>query len=217
MDLFKASVDELAQYIDFLLQFSHSPRQAIDTLVVKDPDAAAKIRPKLLGYMGMSVGLAVVLTLLGAAVGMAPDYSPIVTRIGSIDKKMLPFAVVVLVVISAVVWHGLATAVGWLLARVSNTIPFRGKLAISINAGFAFASWYLPLFTAVLVLIRVAALHLPKVPPAVFLIGVLPLSLLFLSHFVLAFATAHRVSAVYTFTLFGFTFVGLMYLNDLLK
>ena len=218
MDIFKASVDELARYIDFLVSFSGSPQKVFDALELNDAEPTrSKVRPKLLLYMMLSVGFAVVLTVLGTAVGMAPDSSWIVTVVGRIDQKALPLAVVALVVIVAAAWHGLAIAVGWLLARISETPSFKGEIAGSINAGLALTSWYLPLLTAVVVSVRVAALHLGALPPMVLLVAVLPLACLFPLHFVLAFAAAHRVSAAYVFTLFSLTVVGLVYLGDLLR
>lgn len=214
MDLFKTGPEQLAAYIQFLAMFSRSPRRALEPSLARDADTPQKVSPQLILYMGLSVGLALLLNLIGTAVGMAPDSSWIVAAVNRIDEKVLPLAAVALTVITAVVWHALAKIVGWLLALVSYASPFRAAVAGSINALLAFTSWFLPLFTIVLVAIRIAIAQLPGVPPLVFLILVVPTSLLFLIYFVLSFAAAHRVSAGYVFILFGFTVTGLLWVAD---
>jgi len=178
MDLFKAAPEQLAKYVDFMVGFTRSPRQALDPFVPKDSTIAQSVSPQLLLYVALSVGLAIVLNAIGTAVGMAPDSSRIVTIGGRLDEKALPFAAVALVVIVAVVWHGLAKLIAWLLARTSPTSGFRGEVAGSINASLAFAAWALPLFMTVIIVIR-TALRDTGFPVLFLLIAVIPMSLLF--------------------------------------
>jgi hypothetical protein len=103
LDLFKATPDQVAKYIDFLAKFSRSPRQALDSFVTDDSKAGPRVSPQLLLYMAVSAGIALLLTLIGTAVGMAPHSSWIVTVVGRMDEKVLPLAVLALVVIIAVV------------------------------------------------------------------------------------------------------------------
>jgi hypothetical protein len=129
---------------------------------------------------------------------------------------MRPLAAATLVVIVAVLWHGLAKTIGWLRARIVKGSPFPGEVGSSINASLAVAAWFLPIFMGVLVLIRIAALH-TAVSPLVLLVGVVPLSLAFPVYFVLAFAAAHRLPVGDAAGLFGVTVVVAFYVAELLQ
>ena len=215
MDFLKAAPEQLAKYVDFLVTFSRSPRQALEPFTTNDSAIAQTVSSQLLLYTALSVGLATLLNVIGAAVGMAPDSSVIVAVVGRVDEKWRPLAAAALVVIVAVVWHGFAKAVGWLLAHISKAQPFRGDVAGSINASLALAAWFLPLFIAVIIGIRVAALHF-AFPPMILLIAVVPLSIAFPIYFVLGFAAAHRVPVGDAAVLFGVTTIALFYVSEIL-
>jgi hypothetical protein len=215
MEFLKAAPEQLAKYTDFLLTFSRSPTQALEPFAPQDLATGQSVSSQLLLYTALSVGLAMLMNTVGRGVGMAPDTSVIVGKVGRIEEKWLPLAAVALVVIVAVGWHSLAKGVGWLLARVSTTPAFRGGVAGSINALLALAAWYLPLFMGVLILVRVAALR-SQIPPLLFLIPVIPLGLLFPVYFVLAFAAIHRLSLSHAAYLFGCTVTILTVLINLM-
>ena len=193
MDFFKAAPEQLAKYVDFLATFSRSPRQALGPYTTTDSSAGQNVSSQLLLYVALSVGLAMLLNQIGAAVGMAPDSSWTVTAVGRIDEKARPLAAAALVVIIAVVWHGLAKTVAWLLTRVSKELPFRGDVAGSINASLAVATWFIPLFMLVIIVIRIAALRV-ALPVWLLLIAVVPVGLVFPIYFVLSFAATQRLS-----------------------
>jgi hypothetical protein len=216
MDFFKAAPEQLAKYVDFLATFGRSPRQALEPLAVPSSGSASNVSPQLLLYIALSVGLAMLLTRIGAAVGMAPDSSAIVRVVGNLNENIRPLAAATLVVIVAVLWHGLAKTIGWLRARIVKGSPFPGEVGSSINASLAVAAWFLPIFMGVLVLIRIAALH-TAVSPLVLLVGVVPLSLAFPVYFVLAFAAAHRLPVGDAAGLFGVTVVVAFYVAELLQ
>jgi hypothetical protein len=213
MDFLKATPEQLAKYIDFLTTFGRSPRQALASVSTASAVIAHKVSPQLLLYALLSVGLATLINVIGAAVGMAPDSSAIVAVVSRVDDKWRPFAAAALIVIAAVVWHGLARAVGWLLARISNAQPFRGDVAGSINASLAITVWFLPIFVAVIVAIRIIALR-STFSLLLFLIAVVPLALAFPVYFVLAFAAVHGVSLGEAAVLFGFTTLVLTYVSE---
>jgi hypothetical protein len=213
MDFFKAAPEQLAKYVDFLTTFSRSPGQALEPFATTDSTAGPSVSSQLLLYCALSVGLAMLLNQIGAAVGMAPDSSWTVMVVGRIDEKVRPLAAAALVVIMAVVWHGLAKAIGWLLTRVSKEPPFRGDVAGSINASLALATWFLPLFTLVIIVVRIATLH-AAFSPLLLLAAVLPVALALPIYFVRAFAATQRLSPGHAFSLFGFTIVVLFFVSD---
>jgi hypothetical protein len=217
MDFFKAAPEQLAKYVDFLATFGRSPGLALEPLAAPKSGSESNVNPQLLLYTALSVGVAMLLTKIGEAVGMAPDSSAIVRFVGNLDEKMRPLAAATLVVIVAVLWHGLAKTIGWLRARLVKGSPFPGDVGSSINASLAVAAWFLPTFIGVLVLIRIAALHTAVSPLWMLLVGVVPLSLAFPVYFVLAFAAAHRLPVVDAAGLFGVTVVVAFYVADLLQ
>ena len=48
MDFFKIAPEQLAKYVDFLITFSRSPGQALDTLAINNSSAGQSVSPQLL-------------------------------------------------------------------------------------------------------------------------------------------------------------------------
>ena len=190
MDLLKATPELLSEYLNFLLRFATSPAQAMESYV-PTAEGEPKISPRLLLFAAFAVGAGFVLSQIGAALGMAADGSTYVHVIGRIDRKALPFALLVAIVIGTVIVHGVA----WLWTLVAGWVfgarPFKGAVANSINAALAFTAWMLPLAVLAIVVLRVLGAN--DVPAGVAMAIVLPFGLLFWVYLAAALAAAHRI------------------------
>ena len=92
-------------------------------------------------------------------------------------------------------FHLVATLAAAVFAKAYGWDPI-GPVSDSVNAALGFASWYLPILTALLVGMRVLISHTTLGPLPVILVIVLPLTFAFLGYLSAAFAAAHRIPLV---------------------
>ena len=216
MDILKATPELLAEYMNFLLTFTRKPGEAIGLKTATTEVAEPAVSGKLVLFSLLSVGAAVVIVQVGAAIGMAEDSSLMVKVAGGLDEKVLPVAVLVAIMALSSIAH-VFLRVGALLAVVlgQEQKPFRGSITGSVNAALGFAAWSIPLMTAAIVSLRIAAANQETLNPIVIAIVGVSFGLAFWYYFIAAFAGAHRITAFHAGSLFTLTFVLVFFLGKL--
>jgi hypothetical protein len=154
------------------------------------PDEANRLSPRFLEFVGFSVGLAYVISLIGGAIGMSSDSSWYLQVVGRIDWWALPVAVLFIVGIFASCAH--------VIARISTHLflrsrAFKGPRESTVNAALALAAWMLPVSTALVVVLRVLIQHMDPLPTVVVVAVALPFGILFWLYATAALAAAHRI------------------------
>lgn len=193
MEFLKAAPEAIAEYLSFFLQFTTNPRAALQPYLTPTTVVAGKVNGKLILFCALSVGVALALGRAGEAIGMAKDNSGILGLTARIGEVWLPPAVVLALFVLTAIMHATAAVVYLAVGRVTSWIPLR-SVSESVNAILSLASWFVPVFTLLVVALRVYALHRQQPPPVWLMLGiVVPLDLAFLFYFAVSFATAHAI------------------------
>jgi hypothetical protein len=201
MEFLKAAPEAIAEYLSFLLQFTTSPRAALQPYLTPATDSG-KVHAKLVLFCALSVGVALAIGRAGEAIGMAKDTSEILGLIGRIGEAWLPPAVLLTLFVFTAVMHATAAAMYFAIGRKAHWMPLR-PVSESVNAILGLASWFLPVITLLVVALRVYAPH-GRPPPAWLVAGlIIPFDLALLFYFALAFATAHAMPIKQVTSLFG--------------
>ena len=214
MDILKATPELLAEYMNFLIAFSREPGEAIGSKTATTEGAEPTVSGKLVMFSLLSVGAAIVIVQVGAALGMAPDRSLVVKDAGGLDETVLPVALLVAIMAVSAIAHVVLRAVA-LLRVVLGYEAFQGSIVGSVNAALGFAAWSIPLMTAAIVPLRIAAAHEETLKPIVILLVSVPLGLAFWVYLIAAFAAAHRITVGHAGSLFALTFALIALLGKL--
>jgi len=205
MEVVRAVPEFLASYLDFVLEFSRRPMEAVKSNTTITAEGQQLISGKLIGFSAMSVGFGIAIVQIGSALGMAEDPSLLLKVLSRIEEKLLPFAAVVAITALGCIAH-VSLYIGALVSRALGEQRFSGSASGSINATTAFSTWVIPVFTALIVGFRVAAAH-SGVHTLAFLLIVGPFCIAFFIYLVAAFAAAHRTTPGQIGSVFGFTVV----------
>ncbi len=136
----------IAEYFTFVLSFATKPRDTLRPYAGK-----TEIDARLLLFACGSVVLSYAILLLAKAMGAADDSSEIVRVIGSLDWKIVPLLLALLVVLVSVLFH-LVAKVAPLIAerklKSTGADPHQPHLGgtcwDTINAALGFSAFYLP-------------------------------------------------------------------------
>jgi hypothetical protein len=212
MEIVKVS-EVLPDYVNFFIDFSRRPVATLTAATPPKPDGTSAISGKLIAYSALGTLLSLVIVQIGRSIGMAPDESAVVKITGELDEKWLPAAALVCIFLAAVAIH-LLLLVGGLLAKLMDGISFKGGIAESINATLAFSAWCVPVFSLLIVVIRVIAGSGTTISPLWFLLLVLPFTIAFMVYFGAAFAGAHRLPMSHVGKVFSFAVVAIVLIGN---
>jgi len=205
MDILKSTPEFLAEYLTYVLDFSRKPVETIKLITTNIEDTEQKVNGKLIGYLLLSVGVGFAINYIGVAAEMAPDNSKVVQLISRIDEKFLPVAVLIAIFIFASISHIAFIAVAFIQAAIGED-RFKGSVPGAINAFTGFAAWSIPIIITILVSIRFIDAH-TSVNPLIFLVLVLPLSVILPIYLIASLAGGYRITITRASYLFGTTVV----------
>jgi hypothetical protein len=214
----KITPDLIVEYFNFLFDFLRKPRVCMASYVQGEEgeqSCKAAIRGKLAWYAIVSVAVATLFVQIGAAIGMAPDSSSSIVVLNKIGILALPFATLVSIIVGSACAHVLVKIVG-LFSRAMGHDLFDGEVNNSVNAALAFSALMIPLFTLVIIVIRIAAAQQVDPGPALLIAVVVPVSLAAWFYLIAAFAGAHTLAWGHAVYLFGGTTALLVYVGKLL-
>lgn len=192
MDIVKATPELLADYANFLFDFTRRPVTAIKSITARSEGAEPRVSGKLFLFLALSVGVSIVITYIGVAADMAPDNSGVVRLVGRIDEKIRPVALLIAIVILAGITHAVLIVAG-LVSVLIGQERFKGSVAGAVNGFTGFAAWSLPIMIAAVVGTRIAVAH-ASFNPLLLLAIVIPMSLAFLIYFIAAVAAGYEIS-----------------------
>jgi hypothetical protein len=214
MDILKATPELLTEYINFLLAFSRKPGEAIQSKTATTEGAEPSVSGKLVIFSLLSVGAAIVIVRIGAALGMAEDPSLVVKVAGGLDEKLLPFAALVALLVLSAVAHVVFKVAG-LIGAVLGHQPFRGSIAGSVNAALGFAAWSIPLTTTMIVCLRIVAANKVALNSPMLVLVILLFGMAFWFYLAAAFAASHCMSIGRAGSLFALTIALITFLGKL--
>lgn len=187
----KSWLDIAPAYLNFVLRFIWSPRQAFAHV-----SGASTVSSDLTAILLGGIALSYLLVVAGAPPALQDDPSEVVRYLRQLDLQLLPFVGLLLTVAAAIVSH----LFGKLFAVVSRSLQIEspgkwepklgGTVEDSVNAALGFASVYIPLFVAAIC----AMGWLVPTNLGVGIIGILSpifLAIFFLIYFPLSLSSTH--------------------------
>lgn len=145
-------------YLDFLLDFAVGPQAALGTYA-----GASRLADTLFLFLLAGATTAYFIIFAAHKIGLKPDrelvrdnYGPLAAALlaSDLDSKVVPLVSVFLIFPAAIVFH-LSATVGTLLLNLlfDSSWGLGGTIRDTINAAFAFGSFFLPIWAVTIVFI----------------------------------------------------------------
>lgn len=195
MDFLTAPVERVAEYGEFLTEFARNPSAAVLPITPNKADGRPQISSKLLLFAMFGVGVAYLALVVGHAIGMPPDKSSVTGVFSRIGEKAMPLVTAAAIFLLSLIWHVLVWIMAFFAKRAVPDLAFHGEASASINAGLALGAFYIPIWTILIVVIRltVTTVPAPNLQVIVFIVVILLLWVAFFVHAGETFAATHKL------------------------